>query len=125
MSKTKQTNGVTQPKEGQQKQEWVFIPLSKELILKSTDKYILFKIGDGATSIVSAVFKRKKETEEKVFLSVPPEYNFGCQVREYDNKQRKYVSVKKWDVKAGDMKELLSKLEDKKQEDLPDDDLPF
>ena len=115
-------NGATN-QNTQAGQEWVFIPLSKELILKSTEKYILFKLKDGATAIVSAVFKRKKESDEHIFLSVPPTYNFSCQVREYSEKQRKYVSKKQWDIKAQEMKELLNQIEG--EGGIPDDDLPF
>ena len=129
MSKTKQTNGATQPKAGQgeQKKEWVFTPLSKELILKSTDKYILIKLPEGATAIVSAVFKRKKETKETIFLSVPPEYKFSCQRREYDAKKGKYIPVNKWELSPQEVKDLVTpKFDDNPDsDDLPDDDLPF
>lgn len=100
-------NGATN-QNTQAGQEWVFIPLSKELILKSTDDYILFKLGGGATTIVSAKFKRKKESDEKIFLSVPETYEFNCQRREFDKNKNRYVPVERWSIKAKELKELLS-----------------
>lgn len=86
---------------------WVFIPLPKALILKRTDKYILFKVGDGS-AIVSAKFKRAKEHEDMVFLSVPETYNFGVKYNEYDTEQKKFVTYKEVECPANAMKDYLS-----------------
>lgn len=92
---------------------WVFIPLPKALILKKTDKYILFKVGDGS-AVVSTKFKRAKEHEDMVFLSVPETYNFGVKYNSYDAESKKWVTIKECDVNAREMKDLLNSQEDDK-----------
>lgn len=107
MKKANQTN---QPKaqEGANTTHWVFIPLAKALILKRTDKFILFKVGDGS-AIVSAKFKRAKESDTHIFLSVPETYNFGVKYNEYDAESKKFVTYKEVEVPADKMKEYLDK----------------
>ena len=106
---------------------WVFIPLSKKLILKRTDKFVLINVDGRASGIVNAKFLRKKETDEKVFLSLPPDYKIGCRVREYDAEKGSWFEVKKFDIKPTTLKYYLNKQETKKPDavDCPDDDLPF
>lgn len=86
--------------------------------MKKTDKYILFKVGDGS-AVVSTKFKRAKEHEDMVFLSVPETYNFGVKYNSYDAEQKKYVTYRKVDVNAKVMKDLLAK-----DKDIPNQ-LPF
>lgn len=75
--------------------------------MKKTDKYILFKVGDGS-AIVSAKFKRKKEHEDTIFLSVPETYNFGVKYNEYDAQAKKFVTYKEVECPANAMKDYLS-----------------
>ena len=89
--------------------------------MKKTDKYILFKLG-GAYTIVNAVFKRKKESETHIYLSVPETFNFGVKHNEYDAEKGKWVTIKQMEMSAWDMKHYLEQLD---KQDLPDDDLPF
>lgn len=116
----KNQNNQPSVSENESTTNWVFIPLAKELILKRTEKYILFKVG-GASAIVNAVFKRKKESETHIFLSVPETYMFGVKHNEYDAEKGRWVTINQKDVSAKDMKEYLQP----KKTDLPDDDLPF
>ena len=103
----KQENQITTPSDQiANNTNWVFIPLPKALILKKTDKYILFKVGDGS-AVVSTKFKRAKEHEDMVFLSVPETYNFGVKYNSYDAEQKKFVTYKEVDVPANAMKEYL------------------
>ena len=92
--------------------------MKKELILKRTDKYILFKCGN-ASSIVNAIFLRKKESEDCVFLSVPPTYKFGVKHNEYNPETKKWETVMSKDISATEMKDALKSIK------VEDDDLPF
>lgn len=74
--------------------------------MKKTDKYILFKVGSGS-AIVSAKFKREKENEDMVFLSVPETYNFGVKYNVYDAESKKWATIGEKDVPANVMKDYL------------------
>ena len=81
-----------------QEREWVFIPLLKKHVIKRTDTYLLFDLDGIATGIVSAKFIRKKETDDFVFLSLPPEYEVNCRTRTLEN--GKWVTACEIPVKA-------------------------
>lgn len=125
-NKTKNVGVVEKP---QTNEEWVFIPLPKSLIIKQTDTYILFKLGENISSIVSAKFKRKKESDSHIYLSVPPSYNFGCKLTSYDAETKKYVKVCEQDLSGQEIKEYLDTYD---EDEIPDnewsdlvDGLPF
>ena len=124
----KQENQVQTPSEEVAKTtQWVFIPLPKALILKRTDKYILFKVGDGS-AVVSTKFKRAKEHEDTIFLSVPENYNFGVKYNSYDAEQKKFVTTKEIECPANAMRDYLSLSEEEQSVPLDkwlEDDLPF
>lgn len=113
----KQANQTNQPnaQESANTTQWVFIPLAKALILKKTEKFILFKVGDGS-AIVSAKFKRAKESDTHIFLSVPKTYEFTIKYNSYDQDAKKWVTTRERIAKAEQVKELV---------DLDPEDLPF
>ena len=84
--------------------------------MKRTEKYILFKAGDGS-AVVSTKFKREKEHDDMVFLSVPETYEFTIKFNVYDQGAKKWVSERENVVKADVMKQIIT--------GEPDDDLPF
>lgn len=61
------------------------MPVLKAHIIKRTDTYVLLDLDGVATGIISAKFLRKKETEDKVFFSVPATYEIKCRIRELVN----------------------------------------
>lgn len=138
-------NGVAKTDNGQQT-EWVFIPLPKDLVIKKTEKYVLFQVGDNISSIVSAKFKRKKESENFIYLSVPANYMFGIKETRYNEETHKWETMRQKDLSAKLMRKYLNYFdEDEVMDnewndifpekstgnpnldavDLPDDDLPF
>ena len=84
--------------------------------MKRTDKYVLINVDGRASAIVNAKFLRKKETEDCVFLSLPPDYKVGCRVREYDAETGKWNEVKKFELKPTSLKYSVTHQKD---------DLPF
>ena len=78
-------NNETNQERKVQESEWVFLPVLKTHIIKRTETYVLLDLDGVATGIISAKFLRKKETDEKVFFSVPATYEVKCRVRELVN----------------------------------------
>lgn len=75
------------------------------------ETYVLFLIDEVASGIVNAKFKRKKETDDYIFLSLPENYEINCQVRDFID--GKWQTTKKWVVKAKDLKAVLKDLSKK------------
>ena len=100
-------NENKKPLENQKREEWVFLALLKAHILKRTDTYILFDVDGIASGIVSAKFLRKKETEDYVFLSVPPTYEINVRVREKNLSTGKWETKMDMSVKALDLAEKI------------------
>lgn len=58
--------------------EWVFVPVKKVNLLKRTEDYVLFLIGENTTAIVSSKFVRQKESEDFIYISLPNDYSVSC-----------------------------------------------
>ena len=98
-------NQTTQTNQENTKKEWVFLPLLKTNVLKRTDTYVLIDIDGTASGIISAKFLRKKETDDKVFFSIPEDYEINCRVREL--KDMKWVTTKEFKVNPKVLKSLI------------------
>lgn len=72
MTETNQTN-------------WVFLPVHKSRVIKDEEKYVLIEITDATSTILPKVFKRKKETEDMMFFSLPKDFNINIRTA-YINK---------------------------------------
>ena len=55
--------------------EWVFVPVKKVNLLKRTEDYVLFLIGENTTAIVSSKFVRQKESDDFIYISLPDDYS--------------------------------------------------
>ena len=118
MNKTKET---TQEVREEPKTNWILIALLKAHIIKRTDKYIIFNVDGVASGIITTKFLRKKEHEDKIFLSVPENYEINCNVREQVN--GKWTTKKSYSVKAVELKSLVDAYNKKSSK--PEDQLPF
>lgn len=65
--------------------------------MKRTSDYVLFKV-NGGTAIVNAKFIRQKESEDYIFLSVPPMYDISVRTREFID--GKWTTTKQYSVIA-------------------------
>ena len=115
-------------------------------MIKTTEKYVLFQVGNSISSIVSSKFKRTKESNDFIYLSVPENYKFGIKETRYNEETKKWETTNQRDLSANSMRKYLNYFdEDEVQDnewsdifpkksngntdldavDLPDDDLPF
>ena len=101
MTEIKQTSNQNQ--DHSEKGKWTFVPVPKELVAKRTDKYVLIKLPVGQSAIVNAVFLRKKETEEKLFMSIPEDYQIKARQSQYNPKTKKYEVVKESIITASQL----------------------
>lgn len=70
-----------------QKTQWYFIPIHKTLVVKETDTYTLFNVGNGLyTSILSNKFRRKKEGVNHIYFSLPEKFIVELRHSEQDDK---------------------------------------
>lgn len=67
MAETKQTNT-----------QWVFLPIHKSRIIKEGETYVLVKCCKDTTTILPKVFKRKKESEECIYFSLPSNFQINA-----------------------------------------------
>lgn len=81
--------------------KWVFIPVNKTRVIKETDKYILLDLRAtddidakvSVSTIVNIVFKRKKETEDKIFISLPQNFKFNVRTSWWSQEKNRYVET--------------------------------
>lgn len=90
------------------KNEWVFIPVRKDTILKRTETYVLFKVSERATAIISSKFVRKKENEDFIFVSLPQDYKVNWRMTQYNQTTRKYYDVAKGVWLPSELKENVN-----------------
>ena len=109
------------PSENSKKKDWVLVVIRTLLIVKRTENYVLFKLPNGYSAIINAKFLRKKEHEDKIFLSVPENYEINCNVRE--KVDGKWATTKSYSVKAVELKSLVDDYNKKSSK--PEDQLPF
>ena len=95
------------PNQNPSESNWIFIPVTKELIAKRTDKYVLIKLPCGRSAILNSVFLRKKETEQKVFLSIPEDYEITFRRTRYNPTAKKFEIV---DEVNSNARELLDEI---------------
>ena len=76
-----------------QKNNWVFLAIRKGLIAKRTKEYVLIKLPYGYSAIINAKFIRAKESDEKIFASVPYDYKIKVRQTAYDTANEKWVVV--------------------------------
>ena len=69
---------------------WVFIPCPKENVLRKEETYLLIKLSDNATAIISSKFKRTKESDDCIFLSIPEDYNVKVRFTKKNPKTNRY-----------------------------------
>ena len=72
--------------------------------MKRTETYVLFRVND-ASAIINAKFIRKKETEDYIFLSVPPTYDISVKYNVYEN--GKWQTKKQLSVTAKDLAPIV------------------
>lgn len=77
----------------QNNENWVFVPVLKERVIKTLEKAVMLKLDDGASTIMPLVFKRKKETETHIFLSLPKDFKINVRFSNYDFATKSYVNV--------------------------------
>lgn len=89
----------------EQKSNWVFIPVHKSRVIKGTDKYYLLNLKSDETysvsTIINAIFKRVKETDDMIYFSVPKNFRFNIRKSFYSEQENDFVEentlVKLWD----------------------------
>lgn len=98
MMKQEQNQNATQGKENTTR--WVFIPCPKEDVLKREDTYVLLKLSENASAIISSKFVRAKESETHIFLSIPEDYKIKVRLSKHNPKTNKYEVVSEKEVDA-------------------------
>ena len=86
----------------------MFIPVKKVNVLKRTDTYLLIKLSDKATAIVSAKFIRQKEGEDCIYLSVPDDYIIKVRFSELSAKSGRYEVTGEKEVDAWYLRKCLA-----------------
>lgn len=76
-----------------QKNNWVFLAIRKDLIAKRTDKFVLIKLAYGYSAIINAKFIRAKETDDKIFASLPYDYKINVRQTAFDTTKNEWVVV--------------------------------
>ena len=113
----------TNPSVEEGKERWVFIPVYKKLVLKRTDTYLLIRVRD-ASAIISTKFLRKKESENYIYLSVPPTYDVQLRVREYDGS--KWQTTKEFNLNAQQLAPVIKQFNvEYSAKEEPQESLPF
>lgn len=100
------------------------MPILKKAIIKRTEKYVLFKCGEGATAIINATFLRKKEHDDYIFASVPEDFVVTVRWKEYQE-GKGWQTKKEVQLKASRFVQGLKHYNEELEEELPDDDIPF
>ena len=98
------------------------MPILKKAIIKRTEKYVLFKCGDGATAIINATFLRKKEHDDYIFASVPEDFVVTIRWKEYQE-GKGWQTKKEMQVRAKEFAVGLRLYNSRVQ--VPADDLTF
>ena len=62
----------------------------KSLVAKRTPSYAVIKLARSVSAIVSTKFIRAKETEDTIFLSLPPDYRVDWRRTKYNPQSKKY-----------------------------------
>lgn len=88
------------------------------MILKRTNDYVLFKL-NGGSAIINGKFIRNKESEEYIFISLPPTYQVAVRTRDFID--GKWVTTQQHQVSANDIVSLVKEYSQK----LIKEDLPF
>ena len=79
---------------------WVFIPVEKTRVLKREETYVLLKLNDHISAIISSRFVRKKESDTHIFMSVPQDYKIKVRYTEFDEETKRYVVKEENEVNA-------------------------
>lgn len=62
---------------------WVFVPVHKSRIIKTLAKAIILKLDSVSSTILPLIFKRKKETENFIFFSLPEDFKMNIRTSSY------------------------------------------
>jgi TPP-dependent 2-oxoacid decarboxylase len=108
--------------------QWTFVPVKKERVIKATETYVLINLATFAqeehhisvSTIISSKFKRQKETEDTIFLSIPENFKLRIKKSMWDRERKKYVDEFVGEISPSQLKEKLDNLIGKPlPEDLP------
>ena len=111
--KQEQNQNATQGKENTTR--WVFIPVAKTDVLKREETYILLKVGENHSAIVSSKFVREKESDTHIYLSIPEDYKIKLRETRLNASNNRYEIKKEKEVDAW----YLRKCFENKYKDLP------
>ena len=106
------------------KNRWVFVPVKKARVVKQTNEYVLIAIEEDTTAIITTKFKRAKESDECIFLSVPYDYKISCRTTDYDEQSKKYVVTRSFTIYPFTLIKKLKEL-DVEEPQIEDAPLPF
>ena len=96
--KQEQNQNATQGKENTT--HWVFIPVAKTDVLKREETYILLKVSDNHSAILSSKFVREKESDTYIYLSIPEDYKVKLRKSSLDGTTNRYKVVNEKEVDA-------------------------
>lgn len=108
--------------------QWTFVPVKKERVIKATDTYVLINLATisqeehhiSVSTIISSKFKRKKESNDCIYLSIPETFKLHVKKSMWDKDRNKYVDEMLDDITPSQLKAKLEKLVGKPlPEDLP------
>ena len=74
----------------EQQNNWVFLPVHKQRIIKQLGKATLIKVDFDRSTILPLVFKRSKETEQHIYYSLPKDFNANIRVSQFNETTRRY-----------------------------------
>lgn len=63
-----------------EKKEWVFVPVHKTRVLKALERCYIIKCTKDTSTILPAVFKRAKETDEYIYFSLPSNFKINARI---------------------------------------------
>ena len=98
MMKQEQNQNATQGKENTTR--WVFIPVAKTDVLKREETYVLLKVSDYHSVIISSKFVRAKESDTHIYLSIPEDYKIKLRETRLNASNNKYEVKNEKEVDA-------------------------
>ena len=113
MMKQEQNQNATQGKENTTR--WVFIPVAKTDVLKREETYVLLRLANNVSAIVSSKFIRAKESDTHIYLSVPEDYKVKIRTTILNGTNNRYEVKNEKEVDAW----YLRKCFENKYKDLP------
>ena len=88
---------------------WLFLKVSKQRVITTTQSYTIFKVGkEDRTCIISNKFRRKKEGEEHIYFSIPDNFILKLRLTAKNEDTNEYCVVNEKEVNAWDLLKLVN-----------------